>query len=207
MNLKEELHSCQQFLVYFELERVRHKAINYATENVNATKVDEKLNPSFNNLKCVAKVNRASGFNLKNRQDGVFRSFYAHQNRTLLDRSKHAGNKDDLTKVEHILNKTDVFESCSGNKTEHKVEVIQVDKLNVPIGWKDAVVPKPLLKNHAIVPRIKGIKDYHIATTCVVFVPFLLSIYKKINDWKKKHPKVSTYSSIEWMASVPIKSR
>ena len=37
MNLKEELLSCQSFLVNSELERTRHKVFNYAEENLNET--------------------------------------------------------------------------------------------------------------------------------------------------------------------------
>ena len=41
--LKEELRSCQHFLVDSELERARHKVFNYAVETLNATVVNEKL--------------------------------------------------------------------------------------------------------------------------------------------------------------------
>ena len=39
--------------------------------------------------------------------------FYAHENNTLLDRSKLVCTKDDLSKLKDILNKTDLIESCS----------------------------------------------------------------------------------------------
>ena len=84
-NLKEELRSCQHFLVDSELERAEHKVFNYAVENLNERIVNEKLDHLFNNLKCAAKVNLAFGFVLKNIEDGGFRYFYAHQNNTLLD--------------------------------------------------------------------------------------------------------------------------
>ena len=86
--LREELRSCQHFLVDSELERARHKVFNYTVETLNETIVNEKLDHFFNNLKCVAKVNLAFGFILKNIEDGRFRFFYAHENNTLLDRSK-----------------------------------------------------------------------------------------------------------------------
>ena len=71
--LKEELHSCQHFLVDWELERARHKVFNYAVETLIETIVNEKLDHFFNNLKCAAKVNLAFGFILKNIEDGMFR--------------------------------------------------------------------------------------------------------------------------------------
>ena len=84
-SLREELRSCQHFLVGSELERARHKVFNYAVETLNETIVKEKLGQFFNNLKCAAKVNLAFGLILKNIEDGGFRYFYGHENNTLLD--------------------------------------------------------------------------------------------------------------------------
>ena len=71
--LREEMRSCQHFLVDSALEKVRHKVFNYAVETLNETIVNEKLDHFFNNLKCSAKVNLAFGFILKNIEDGAFR--------------------------------------------------------------------------------------------------------------------------------------
>ena len=111
--LREQLRSCQHFLVDSELERARHKKFNYAVETLNETVVNEKLDQVFNNLKCAAKVNLAFGFILKKIEDGGFRYFYAHENNTLLDRSKFVCTHDDLAKLKDFLNQTDVIESCS----------------------------------------------------------------------------------------------
>ena len=88
-----------------ELERARHKVFNYAVKNRNETIVNEKLDHFFNNLKCAAKGNLAFGFNLKNIEDEGFRYFYAHENNTLLDRSKLVCTHDDLAKLKNFLNK------------------------------------------------------------------------------------------------------
>ena len=125
--LREKLRSCQHFLKDSELERTRHKVFNYAAETSNETIVNEKLGQFSNNLKCAAKVNLASGFILKNLDDGCFRYFYAHENNTLLDRSKVMCTHDDSAKLKDFLNKTDAIESCS---REYNVEVLQVDKLD-----------------------------------------------------------------------------
>ena len=45
--LREELRSCQHFLVDSELERARHKVLNYAVETLNETIVNEKLFPTI----------------------------------------------------------------------------------------------------------------------------------------------------------------
>ena len=118
--LREYLRSCQHFLVDSELERVRHKVFNYAVEALSETVVNEKLDHFSNNLKCAAKVNLAFGSILKIIEEGVFRYFYAHENNTLLDRSKLVCTRDDLAKLKDFLYKTDVIESCSRERTNAK---------------------------------------------------------------------------------------
>ena len=157
-NLREELRSCQHFLVDSELERARHKVFNYAVETLNETIMNEKLDHFFNNLKCAAKVNLPFGFILKNIEDGGFRYFYAHENNTLLDRSKLVCTHDDLAKLKDFLNKTDVKESCSRERMNTKWMFYKLTNLtvfaallkDVPMGCKNAVLPEPLLKNHTI---------------------------------------------------------
>ena len=107
--LREELRSCQHFLVDSELERARHKVFNYALETLNETIVKEKPDRFFNSLKCAAKVGLALRFNLKNIEDGGFRYFYTHENYTLLDRSKLVCTHDDLAKLKDFPNQTDVI--------------------------------------------------------------------------------------------------
>ena len=156
--LTEELHSCQHFLVDSELERARRKVFNYAVESLNETIVNEKLDHFFNNFKCAAKVNLAFGFILKNIEDGGFRYFYAHENNTLLDRSKLVCTQDDLAKLKDFLNKTDVIECCSREKMNTKWKFYKLTNLTVfaallkgvPMGCKNAVLPEPLLRNCTI---------------------------------------------------------
>ena len=71
--LREELCSCQNFLVDSEFERARHKVFNYAKENLNAKTVDEILDRFFNNSMCAAKVNLVFGFIVRSIEDGRFR--------------------------------------------------------------------------------------------------------------------------------------
>ena len=141
-----------------ELERARHKVFNYTEEILNETTVNEKFDLFFNNLKCAAKVNVAFGFILKNIEDRGFRYFYAHENNTLLDRSKLVYTHDDMAKLKEFLNKTDVIESCSRERRKTKWRFYKLTNLTVfaallkevPMGCKDAVLPEPLLKNHTI---------------------------------------------------------
>ena len=155
-SLREELRFCQHFLVESKIERVGHKVFNYAVETLNETIVNEQFDHFVNNLKYAAKVNLAFGFILKNIKDGGFRYFYADEDNTLLDRSELVCTHDDLAKLEDILNKTDVIESCSRERMNTKWRFYKLTNLtvfaallkDVLMGCKNAVLPKPLLKNH-----------------------------------------------------------
>ena len=174
--LREELRSCQHFLVDSELERARHKVFIYALETLSMTIVNEKLD----NLKCAAKVNLAFGFILKNLEDRRFRFFYAHKNNTLLDRSiELLCTHDDLAKLKDFLNKTDVIESCSRDRMNTKWRFYKLTNLtvfaallkDVPMGCENAVLHETLLKNHTInCLCLKRTRDNHITTTCAFFV-------------------------------------
>ena len=95
-SLREELQSCRHFLVDFEIQKGRHSVFNFAVNNLTAQVIEEKLDRVLDKLKCVAKLNLALGFILKNIEDGKFRYFYAHENNTLLEQSKFVSNKDDM---------------------------------------------------------------------------------------------------------------
>ena len=123
------------------------------------TIVNEKLDNFFKNLKCAAKVNLAFVFILKNIEDGGFRYFYAHENNTLLDRSKLVCSiLDVLGKLKDFLNETDVIESCSQERMNTKWRLYKLTNFtvfaallrDVPMWCKNAVLPAPLLKNHSI---------------------------------------------------------
>ena len=88
LNLKEELRSCQHFLLVSELEGARHKTSNYAIGKLNETVVRKKRDHFFNNLKYAANVSLVFRFILKNIEDRGLRYFYALENIILLDRSK-----------------------------------------------------------------------------------------------------------------------
>ena len=213
--LREELRSCQQFLVDSDLERARHKVYNYAVETLNETIVNENLDHFFNNLKCAAKMNLAFGFILKNIEDGGFRYFYAHENNTLLDWSKLVCTHDDLAKLKDFLNKTDVIEFCSRERMNKKwrfykltnVTVFAASLKDVPMGCKDAVLPEPLLRNgtiNCLTFEENTRQPYN--DNCVFFV-LLLSTCMEIKDWQKKLRNYSICSSIKWTDWAPINSK
>ena len=119
-SLREELQSCRRFLVDSEIQKGRHSVFNFAVNNLTAQVIEEKLDRVLDKLKCVAKLNLALGFFLKNIEDGKFRYFYAYENNTLLEESKLVSNKDDMTKLKEILKKTDLIESCTKERSNTK---------------------------------------------------------------------------------------
>ena len=58
--LREELSSCQHFLVDSELERATHKVFNYAVQTLNQIIVNEKLDLFFQQFELCSKS--VSGF-------------------------------------------------------------------------------------------------------------------------------------------------
>ena len=137
----------------------------------------------------------------KNIEDGGFRFFYAHENHTLLDRSKFVWSLDDLIKLKESLNKTDVIELCSWETLNTKWRFFKLTNFTVfaallkdlPKGCRDAVLPESLLKNCKInCFRYEEKKHNHITASSVFFV-LLLSICTKTNDWKEKLQKLSIH--------------
>ena len=157
-SLREELQSCRHFLVDSEIQNGRHSVFNFAVNNLTAQVIEEKLDRVLDKLKCVAKLNLALSFILKNIEDGTFRYFYAHENNTLLEQSKLVSNKNDMAKLKEILKKTDVIESCPKERPNTKWRFFKLINLtifaallkDIPMGCKDAVLPESLLRNPSI---------------------------------------------------------
>ena len=157
-SLREELESCRHFVVDSEIQKGRHSVFNFAVNNLTAQVIEEKSDRVLDKLKCVAKLNLALGFILKNIEDGKFKYFYAHENNTLLEHSKFVSNKDDMAKLKEILKKTDVFESCTKERSNRKWRFFKLTNLtifaavlrDIPMGCKDAVLPEFPLKNHTV---------------------------------------------------------
>ena len=135
LNLREELLSSKQILLYCELEKALHKVFNYSVGNLNETLVNGKFDQFFNNLNHGARVNLAFRFILKSIEAKKFGFFYAHENNTLLDRSKLVCTKDDLRKLKIVLNKTNVIESCSREIMNTKCRFYNLTTSTVPLPY------------------------------------------------------------------------
>ena len=157
-SLREELQSSRHFLVDSEIQKGRHSVFNFPVNNLTAQVVEQKLDRVLDKLKCVAKLNLALGFILKNIEDGKIRYFYDHENNTLLEQSNLVSSKEDLAKLKEILKKTDVIESCTKERSNTKWRFFKITNLtifaaplrNIPMGCKDAVLPESLLRNPSI---------------------------------------------------------
>ena len=157
-DLKEELQACQHFLVESELEKRRHRVFNFAMSNFDNSLINRKLDLVFNGLKCAAKVNPAFGFVLKNVEDGSCRYFYAHENNTLMERSKLVCTPDEIINLKEKLQKLDIGVLCIRERANTKWKFYKLTNLtvfaalikNVPMGCTDSVLPEPLLKNQIV---------------------------------------------------------
>ena len=110
--LEEEIETCNHFLVYGEIEIGRHRLHNFVMDFLDRKYLLGKLNVMFDSLKCAAKVNVTFSSLLKNEEDASCWYYYAHENTTLLERSKLVATTEDLTKVKSLPSNTDVIESC-----------------------------------------------------------------------------------------------
>ena len=82
--------------------------------------INKKLDLVFKGLECAAKVNLAFGFVLENVEDGACRYFYAHENYTLMERSKLVCTPDDITNLKEKLQKLDIVELCTRERANTK---------------------------------------------------------------------------------------
>ena len=157
-DLKQELQTCQHFLVDSETENQRHRVLNFAISTFDNSLNNEKLDLVFKGLECAAKINLAFGFVLKNTEDGSCRNFYAHEDNTLMERSKLVCTPDDITNLKKKLQKMDIVDLCTRERADTKWKFYKLAKLKVfaallkevPMGCKDTVLPEPLLKNQNV---------------------------------------------------------
>ena len=155
--LMEELQACQHFLVDSELEKGRHRVFLFAMSTFDNSLINKKLDLVFKGLNCAAKVNLAFGFVLKNVEDGLCRYFYAHENNTVMERSKNVSTADDNTNLKEKLQKMDI-DLCTPERADTKRKFYKLTNLtvfaallkDVPMGCKDSVLPEPLLRNQNV---------------------------------------------------------
>ena len=111
-SLKDELETCKHFLGDSEFDNRRQLVFNFAMNLMDAHTLSQKLDTLFEKPKFAAKLNVASGFVLKIVKDGVCREYYAHEIKTLKERSEFYATEEDMIKIKIVLSITDVVEAC-----------------------------------------------------------------------------------------------
>ena len=122
-HLKEEMETCKHFSVDSDMENGRHRVYNFAMDTLDPKQLLEKLHVFFDSLKCQATFNVALGFVPKNVEDESCRSYYAHENKTPLERSKLVAATEYLTKAKNLLSITEFIESCTRERAQAKWKV------------------------------------------------------------------------------------
>ena len=109
-SLRENLESCKYFLTDTEMENGRNSVFNFAMSSFDMSLLNGKLDYVFKELKCAAKVNLPFGFLFENVEDGSCRYFYAHENNTLMERSKLVCTQADITSLKNRMQKKDIVD-------------------------------------------------------------------------------------------------
>ena len=190
-DFKEELQACQHFLNESELEKIRHRVFNFTMWTFDNSLINRKTDLVFKGLKCAAKVKLAFGFVLKNVEKGSCRYFYAHENNTVMERSKFVSTPHDINNLKEKLQIMDIIDLCTRERANTKPKFYKRTNLTVfealikdiPMGCTDSVLTEPLLK-------------YQNAT-CLIFE----KKFKKALQWQSL-PFQSSCSAFIWQRQI-----
>ena len=157
-SLREELESCKNFLTDTQMENGRHRVFNFAISYFDISLLNYKLEYVFKELKCAAKVNLAFKFVLKNLEVGMCRCFYAHENNTILERSKLVCTQADMTNLKNRMEEMHIVDICTRERANKKWKIYKLTNLTISasllkdltMGCKGTVLPEQLLENHNV---------------------------------------------------------
>ena len=128
-----------------------------AVEKLNAIIVDENFDNFFNNLKCAAAMNLASGFIQGKKMEDSYNFTHTKTISCWIDSNLWAPGKTWQNKKVFSTKLTSLCRGAEKERTRSwelnfyklaNVFVFAASLKDVPIGCKDNVLPKPLLKNH-----------------------------------------------------------
>ena len=153
--LTEESESCKHLLIDSETGKGKQRVFNFAISSFVMSLLNDKLDYVFKQLKCAAKVNFAFGFVLKSFEVGMCRYFYAHENNTIMHKSKLVRTQADMTNLEDRMQKMDIVDIFNRERANTKRIFYKLTNLtvcasllkDVPMGCKDTVLLEPLLRN------------------------------------------------------------
>ena len=86
------------------------------------------------------------------------RYFYAHENNTIMERSKLVCTQADMTNLKDRMQKMDIVDICTRERAITKWKFYKLTNFtifasllkDVPMGCKDTLLPEPLLENHNV---------------------------------------------------------
>ena len=148
-NSREEFEPCKYFLADTEMEKGKHRVFNFVMSSFHMSLLNVKLDYVFKEVNCAAKVTRAFGFVLKNIEDGMCTYFYAHENKTVMERSTIVCTPDDITNLKEKLQKKDIVDLCTRERAITKWKFYKLTNLtvfaallkDVPMGCKYSLLP------------------------------------------------------------------
>ena len=154
-SLRERIESCKHFSTDTEMQKGRRRVFKFAKSSLDMSFSNDKLDYVFKELQCAAKVNLAFGFVLKNIEDRMCRYFYAHENKTIMQRSKLVRTQADMTNLRDRMQKMNFVDICTRERSDTKWKFYKLTGLtifasllkDVSLGCIDSVLPEPLLKN------------------------------------------------------------
>ena len=135
------------------MENGRHRVFNFARSSFDMSLLNDKLGYVFKELKCASKVNLASGFVLKNIEDGMCRYFYAHENNTNMEMSKLVCTPTYMANLKNRMQEMDIVDICTQERANYELRNLTIFASlhkDLPMGCKDTVLPEQLLKNHNV---------------------------------------------------------
>ena len=91
------------------MENGIHRIFNFAMSSFEVYLLNDKLDYVFKELKFDAKANLAFGFVIKNIEDGMCRYFYAHENNTIMEKSKLVCTPDDIVNLKEKITENGYF--------------------------------------------------------------------------------------------------
>ena len=155
---EKELQTSEHFLVDSEMENGRQRVYNFAMDTPDPKYLLEKLDVVFDSLKSAAKLNVVNGCVLENVEDGSCRGYCAHENNTLMERSKLLATTEGLTKAKNLQSNTKVIEPCIRERANAKWKFCQLTNVTIfqallkelHTGCTDTELPDPPLKNHSV---------------------------------------------------------
>ena len=106
----------------------KHRVSNFAMSTFDMSLLNDILNYVFKEVRCAAKVNLAFGFVRKNIEDGMCRYFYAHENNTIMKKSKLLCTQTDMANLKDRMQKMDIVDVCTRERTKAKWKFYKLTK-------------------------------------------------------------------------------